>query len=334
MSDTDSRTTTLLYWLNTDLRLNIDRLDRASGDASFRRYFRIATASGSEIVMDAPPQQENIVQFLKVAEIFSKAGLHVPKIFQQNFAEGFLLLEDFGSQSYLDVLSTHTVNQLYDDALDSLLNMQRRIDINNRQLPEYDRALLQRELELFQQWYVEGLCAIQLTSVELEVLHRTHSLLIENALQQPQVCVHRDFHSRNLMFLTQGNPGIIDFQDAVIGPVTYDLVSLLKDCYIAWPEAQIQQWMNSYYQRLIKNGLANCSPETFLRWFDLMGMQRHLKAIGIFSRLKIRDKKSSYIDDIPRTMKYVATVSDRYSEFSAFADLLHSKLMPALETTS
>jgi aminoglycoside/choline kinase family phosphotransferase len=253
------------------------------------------------------------------------AQVHVPQIYQQNQREGFLLLEDLGSVSYLDRLADENADLYYQNAFDSLFQLQTRIDIANCGLPRYDEALLKRELAIFNEWFLGQLLDIELPA---EIQDTVCHLLIASALEQPVSCVHRDFHSRNLMLIDDKYAGILDFQDAVIGPITYDLVSLLRDCYIAWPEQQVSTWLARYYQRLYDHGLILCDLAQFQRWFDLMGMQRHLKAIGIFSRLHLRDGKSNYLKDIPRTLTYVVNQAIIYPEFSDFNQYLHEQVLP------
>ncbi len=276
--------------------------------------------------MDAPPDKENLEPFLRIAELLKRSHVNVPTIFQQNRADGFLLLEDFGALCFLDQLDANNAEALYQSAFDSLFKLQIHTDIQKCGLPSYNEALLLRELAIFDEWFLNHTLDIQIPASIWETLR---TLLVNSALEQPVCCVHRDYHSRNLMVLNSNSPGIIDFQDAVIGPITYDLVSLLRDCYIAWPAQQVEQWMIRYYQRLLRANLINCSLIQFQRWFDLMGMQRHLKAIGIFSRLHLRDGKSSYLNDIPRTLNYVATVSAAYPEFADFTNFLQNHIIPA-----
>jgi N-acetylmuramate 1-kinase len=320
----DLRTLAMRDWLDNDLLLTILHCAPASSDASFRRYFRITTPEQQFVVMDAPPPQENVAPFIKVAELMTAAQVNVPKIYQQNVSDGFLLLEDFGSSCFLDRLNNDNATALYQSAFNSLLSLQKNTDIATCPLPRYDHALLTRELGIFKDWYIDRLLDIQLPE---SLWEHTQRILISNALEQPAVCVHRDFHSRNLMATDDNCPGVIDFQDAVIGPITYDLVSLLRDCYIAWPEQQVTEWMTQYYQHLVDAGLVDCSVGQFQRWFDLMGMQRHLKAIGIFSRLHIRDGKSGYLKDIPRTLNYVARISNSYPELAEFSAFLNEHIL-------
>lgn len=322
----DLRTIAMLDWLENDLLLNIDYCEPASSDASFRRYFRVKASAGQFIVMDAPPEKENIEPFIRIAGLLMHSHVHVPTIFQQNLTDGFLLLEDFGSQCFLDQLNAHNVTELYQSAFDMLFKMQSNTAIQNCGLPGYNESLLQRELSIFEDWFLNHTLDIQIPS---SIWESVRTLFITSALEQPVTFVHRDYHSRNLMVLNDDSPGVIDFQDAVIGPITYDLVSLLRDCYIAWPNHQVELWMNQYYDRLLQAELIACNPARFKRWFDLMGMQRHLKAIGIFSRLHLRDGKSSYLDDIPRTLDYVRTVSSTYPELVEFSDFLQNHILPA-----
>jgi N-acetylmuramate 1-kinase len=321
----DLRTLAMRDWLENDLLLTVTDCVPASSDASFRRYFRVTTPEQGYIVMDAPPPQENVEPFIKVATLMSNSQVNVPTIFKHNIEAGFLLLEDFGSQCFLDQLSTDNATGLYQTALDSLIALQSNTAVDSSPLPRYDHALLTRELAIFKDWYIDQLLDSKIPDA---LWQRTQSILINSALEQPSVCVHRDFHSRNLMMTTENCPGVIDFQDAVIGPITYDLVSLLRDCYIAWPESQVDAWMTAYYQRLIEAGLTTCSLVQFKRWFDLMGVQRHLKAIGIFSRLHLRDGKSGYLNDIPRTLNYVSRISSAYPELAEFSVYLNNHLMP------
>ncbi len=328
MINTDLRIISMMDWLENDLLMIINSCEIASSDASFRRYFRIISEQCSYIVMDAPPEKENIAQFLKVAKFFSAYDINVPNIYQQNREDGFLLLEDFGSECLLDKLNTQTVAGLYQIACDELYKIQSQIDISLIDLPSYDEAFFQRELLLFQEWFLNGLLDLD---VPILLWDKVRRILVTSALEQPVVCVHRDYHSRNLMYLGLNSVGVIDFQDAVLGPITYDVVSLLKDCYITWSESMIENWMSDYYLRLIKADLIDCSLNDFKRWFDLMGMQRHLKAIGIFARLHLRDGKSSYLQDIPRTLNYIKNVCANYAEIEEWGAYLESQVLPRFE---
>ncbi len=312
----------LQRWLGTDLGIGTFEIAPASIDASFRRYFRVRTAEASYIAMDAPPTHEDCRSFVQVARMFLALGLHVPEVLAQDLARGFLLLSDLGTLLFLEALSESSVERLYGDALGALLTLQAcgpRAEV----LPAYDRTLLLREMELFREWYLGRHRGLALSPGQHQVLTDTFEQLAGSALEQPRVCVHRDFHSRNLMVTERNNPGILDFQDAVIGPVTYDLVSLLRDCYIAWPRARVEDWALGYHQLALQSGVLREDNEAqFLRWFDLMGVQRHLKATGIFARLYHRDGKSGYLDDIPRTLGYVREVAARYAELHPLQNLL------------
>jgi N-acetylmuramate 1-kinase len=325
MSPEDFRKTTLLDWLDNDLQLQVKGCELASTDASFRRYFRITLADRQLIVMDAPPDKENIEAFIKVAELLSLSRVKVPTIYHQNRLEGFLVLEDFGTQSFLDKLNTTDTPELYTAALDNLFQLQTNTLITDSDLPWYDETLLQRELDIFEDWFIKQAWGMEIPA---SAWVSARNSLVNSALEQPVTFVHRDYHSRNLMILPDNSLGIIDFQDAVIGPVTYDLVSILRDCYIAWPQQQVEKWVIAYYKNLKKAGLMSCDLSVFTRWFDLMGLQRHLKAIGIFARLYLRDSKSGYLRDIPRTLKYVLAAVQKYPEFKKFHDFLAKNILP------
>jgi aminoglycoside/choline kinase family phosphotransferase len=324
----DLRIMAMLDWLRHDLLMAIAGCEPASSDASFRRYFRVEGPDGRFIVMDAPPEKENVTAFIKVNHLLKAADVHVPEIFAQNLEEGFLLLEDFGSCDFLSRVTEENAGALYQSALDGLFRLQTGTSIATCGLPSYDDALLTRELGIFDEWFLGQWLDVDMPAGIREPLHEH---LIASALEQPRICVHRDYHSRNLMVLERDSPGVLDFQDAVIGPVTYDLASLLRDCYVAWPDRQVYGWMNDYYQRLLDAELIDCSPERFRRWFDWMGMQRHLKAIGIFARLNLRDGKPGYLKDIPRTLNYVLAQADAYPEFVAFGEFLRTKVLPLRE---
>jgi len=325
-------------WLQNQLQLSNYDIAPASSDASFRRYFRITAKdktfvdyqTESLIVMDAPPFQEDTGPYIRMARLLAGVGLNVPLVLEENPEQGFLLLSDLGSTQYLSVLNANNVEQLYNDALAALLTLQAQGPRGQGVLPAYDRALLQRELEIFREWYLQKHLGLRLSQQQEGIIDNAFALLIDVALEQPVVCVHRDYHSRNLMQTDKDNPGILDFQDAVIGPVTYDLVSLLKDCYIAWPRKQVESWALRHKAELEHAGIiAVMDNNQFLRWFDFMGTQRHLKATGIFARLDQRDGKPEYLNDIPRTLSYVIDVSGRYDELQDLNQFLIS-IMPSL----
>jgi len=314
----DSRLEAIKSWLTAVLDSENFTLAPASSDASFRRYFRVSAAKESWIVMDAPPEKEDTGPFIKIGQFLDSQHVHVPKIIAQESDAGFLLLSDLGSQPYLNALNNDSADNLYHDALTSLIDIQ-CCDPNPIALPQYDRALLQQELDLFPKWFLSQHFDIAAPAH----LQATFDLLIDNALSQPQVIVHRDYHSRNLMVVPENNPGIIDFQDAVIGPITYDLVSLLRDCYIAWPQTKIDAWVQQYFNLAQQRGLlTGCDLMTFTQWFDLMGLQRHLKVLGIFCRLHYRDDKPNYMHDLPQTLTYVRQVCRRYDMLSDLSDFL------------
>lgn len=331
MSATDPRLRLLHAWLTEDLGLILHELSPASADASFRRYFRARVGDGSFIAMDAPPGQEDVRPFLHVADLLAKGGVRVPGVHARNVEKGFLLLDDFGSAPYLDRLNYGSADALYGDALAMLLRLQQNVAIERCDLPDYHIGMLHREMDLFREWFLGKALEMELDADQHRLLDETWTQLIDNALEQPRVVVHRDYHSRNLMVTGTPNPGVLDFQDAVVGPITYDLVSLLRDCYIAWPRAKVERWALAYAEQLRDAGLLNdCDPSRFLRWFDLMGVQRHLKAIGIFSRLKLRDGKTGYLKDIPRTLGYVLEVGARYPSLETFTRFLREEVEPRL----
>ncbi len=310
----DTRLEAIRHWVETELGITNYTIEPASADASFRRYFRLASGQNSWVVMDAPPEKEDCGPFIKIARLIESAGVHAPHIFSFNESQGFMQLADLGSTAYLDRLNDDTVDTLYHDAIIAISKMQTIED----GLPPYDAELLQFEMSLFKDWYLGQHLGIELDARHETIWQGTVQRLTESALQQPQVFVHRDYHSRNLMLLEDNNPGVIDFQDAVIGPASYDLVSLIKDCYIAWPRAKQLQWIELFLQ----HASLPVDKDTFIKQLDLMGMQRHLKAIGIFARLNYRDGKPGYLNDIPRTLAYVVDVCTRYEELHAFAGLI------------
>ncbi len=320
----------LKIWLETTVGLEGASLELASGDASFRRYFRLCRSDGTtNIVMDAPPENEDCRPFVTIARHLGGLGLNVPVVHEADLEQGFLLLSDLGSEHYLDWLTDGESEVLYADALAALMVMQAHGMRDG--LPTYNRELLLREMSLFRDWLLQQHLGVSLDAGEQQMLDGVCELLVANALEQPQVFVHRDYHSRNLLVTPENNPGVIDFQDAVIGPVTYDLVSVLKDCYISWPRAQVKQWVSGYYAQALQAGIVQKQHEDdFLRWFDLMGVQRHLKAAGIFARLNIRDAKPGYLKDIPRTLNYIVEIAPEYPELEQLAELVSVRVLPAL----
>lgn len=323
-SSSDPRLTALQKWLAsvTAYELQLSSLRPASSDASFRRYFRIdGTDGNSYIVMDAPPPQEDVRPFIHVAEVFGATGVSVPSILAQDIDQGFLLLSDLGSTTYLQLLNPDTAHKLYIDAIDALVQIQ--LHSAPAVLPEYDRALLLRELMLFPEWYIGKHLGLTMTEKQTATLNKIFDALLANNLAQAQVYVHRDYHSRNLMVLQNGNPGILDFQDAVYGPITYDLASLLRDAYIQWDEEVVLDWAIRYWERAKRAGLpVNPDIDSFYRDFEYMGLQRHLKVLGIFARLYHRDGKDAYLKDLPLVMEYTRKAAHRYKELAPLVRLL------------
>ncbi|MBU3633371.1 aminoglycoside phosphotransferase family protein [Polynucleobacter sp. AP-Feld-500C-C5] len=326
---TDVRLNTLRSWLKAlqpSWQLDLDTLAPASADASFRRYFRVKSKNSdlaSLIIMDAPPQHEPLDAFIKLDFLLSEAGLNVPKILEQNTAEGFLLLGDLGNKTYLSELSDKTANHLYRGATEALVKMQlaSKPDV----LPNYDQALLQRELDLFPEWYLNKHLGMKLTEPQQGQLEKIFELILENNLAQAKVYVHRDYHSRNLMVTEENSPGVLDFQDAVYGPITYDAASLWRDAYIAWPEEKVIDWVIKFWEEGRKAGLL--MPDDFgqfYRDFEWMGLQRHLKVLGIFARLFHRDGKDGYLKDIPLVLEYAIATANRYIELKPLARILES----------
>lgn len=322
------RTQQLENWIKTQFPGRLFTLEPASADASFRRYFRISFDDQTLIVMDAPLQHEDCTPFLNVAEILAAAGVHVPKVQAQNLELGFLLLSDLGHTTFLHALNQapESADQLYRDATDALIQMQMSQQAEG--LPSYDQALFQRELDLFPDWYIAKHLQVSLSKEQQTVLRNAFDYIVQNNLAQARVLVHRDYHSRNLMVSTP-NPGILDFQDAVYGPITYDLVSLFKDAYIRWDEDRILDWTIRYWEKARQAGLPVAADfAEFYRDFEWMGVQRHLKVLGIFSRLNYRDGKAAYLNDMPLVMQYLRTACERYRELRPLLNLL-DELHPA-----
>jgi N-acetylmuramate 1-kinase len=298
----------------------------ASSDASFRSYWRSTDAHGAHfIVMDAPPERENCAPFIDVSARLHAAGLRVPQVLAQDLAQGFLLLPDLGTRTLLPELHADTVERHYSDALASILQMQ--LHGNVAGLPSYDAPRLDAEMELFPEWFLRRHLGVTPSCEDFDVIEATMTQLRNLALTQPKVFVHRDFHSRNLMLSDAAVPAhqrlaVIDFQDAVRGPITYDLVSLLRDCYICWPHANVARWVENYRHSSLQAGLHQADSVTFQRWFDWMGVQRHLKVLGIFARLNYRDGKPGYLKDLDLVLDYTLSVCQRYDELRGFARYL------------
>ncbi|WP_445180708.1 aminoglycoside phosphotransferase family protein [Pseudomonas sp. McL0111] len=332
MPDQDVRLQHLKVWLDEQLaNLFADQgwgavppatLTAASSDASFRRYFRWEGAGRSFVVMDAPPPQENCKPFVDIAFLLAKSGINVPKIYAEDLERGFLLLNDLGNKTFLDVIDSENADALFGDALQALLAFQQLPMV--APLPSYDVALLRRELELFPEWYVKRELGIEFDTAQQQLWKNVSDLLIDSALAQPKVLVHRDYMPRNLM-LSEPNPGVLDFQDAVYGPVTYDVTCLFKDAFLSWPEERVRGWLENYWQQASALNIpVQPDFEDFLRASDLMGVQRHLKVIGIFARICHRDGKPRYLADVPRFFSYIEAVVARRPELADLQALLAS----------
>lgn len=335
MSQPDPRLDALSHWLAEDLDLPTQRIAVASADASFRRYFRAFLPDGeTRIIMDAPPEHEDTAPFLHVAALLQDIGVHAPRVHAVDAGRGFVLLEDLGSTPYLAVLrEAGRADPLYGDALRALSVIQSRGAAAAATLAPYDEAVLRREMMLMPEWFATRHLGLELSAADHGLIDEAFSRLSAAVLGQPTVFVHRDYHSRNLMVLPEGGPGIIDFQDALAGPVAYDAVSLLKDCYISWPRARVESWLRGYRDLLRDAGaaaLAGSSEREFLRWFDLVGAQRHLKVLGIFARLWWRDGKPGYLDDLPLTLDYLLDACARLPELEALGGWLRREAAPRL----
>ena len=321
MIHADSRRAALESWLAARLRGEHFSLTPASVDASFRRYFRATLPDGrSYVVMDAPPDQEDCRPFVHVARLLRAAGVHAPEVHAEDLAQGFLLLGDLGTRTYLQELNADNAARLLGDATDALLRWQ--LATRPGELPLYDEALLRREMNLFPEWYVARHLKLRLSDSQNNSLEQIFRLLVKSALAQPAVYVHRDYMPRNLM-LSDPNPGVLDFQDAVLGPITYDMVSLLRDAFVSWDEERVLDWSARYWEKAKRAGLpVETDFAEFWRAFEWMGLQRHLKVLGIFARINYRDGKPKYLADTPRFIGYARAVSGRYAALAPLAGLL------------
>ncbi|RVU33508.1 aminoglycoside phosphotransferase [Rheinheimera riviphila] len=308
------------------------QLSAISGDASFRRYFRVHYQGKNYVLMDSPPMLEDGQRFVAVQQAFLASGLRVPLILQQDLAAGLLLLEDLGDQLLLDLLSSETADHWYPQALAELVKIRTITSTSQGPLPLFDRAFLLREMQLFIDWFVKVHLSLELSNDELAMLATLFDVLADAALEQPQAGMHRDYHARNLMVLANQQLAVIDFQDIVIGPVSYDAVSLLKDCYKRWPDEFVVQQRDEFFRQLQQSAVLDASwtRERFAKSFDLMGLQRHIKVCGIFSRLYHRDGKAGYLADLPRVLDYVIDAAVQYPECQAFCQLLQQKIQPRL----
>ncbi|MFK8042512.1 aminoglycoside phosphotransferase family protein [Congregibacter sp.] len=296
-----------------------EELQMVAGDASFRRYFRVAHEGASLILCDAPPETEKNAEFVALAKGLAAAGLRVPTVLQADMEFGFLALEDLGDQTLLPLLQADAVDQYYAQALGMLENLA-LADLDDFSLEVYDHSLLSREMDLFPEWFCQGLLGLDLDQAARDVYAALRSLLCDRALAQTQVVVHRDFHARNLMLLSDNSLATIDFQDAVLGPLSYDPVSLLKDCYVRWPDSRVQEWALAHREGLVAKGVPVPNADDFLMDFHFMGLQRHIKVLGIFARLYLRDGKPAYLGDLPRVIAYVQRALATYPEVQPLAD--------------
>jgi len=332
----DVRQEELARWAAEKLKVDKAELTMVSGDASFRRYFRFEKAGKSWIAMDAPPEKENSHSFVAIAKYWQKHGILTPEVHEFDFELGYLLLGDLGDRLLLSELQPEypqkqAGERYYTSAMKALLRIQNLDPDPDYVLPDYDEALLHQEMELFRQWLLESKLGLKLDTHDNALLDSCFNDLAESALAQPQVPVHRDFHARNIMVLESDDLGVLDFQDAVTGPITYDLVSLLRDCYIVWPDSEVDSWCQQYYSMAWSNGLTDSDFVQFKTWFDWMGMQRHLKAAGIFARLSLRDGKHTYLNDIPCTVDYIVRISAQYPDMQEFGKWLENKVVPLLK---
>jgi len=328
-----SREKKLRSWVAKQLHDPNVQIDSIVPDASYRNYYRVQKGKLSYIAVDADPKKENNLAFVQIASVFAKQGLLVPTIYAKDLDHGFMLLTDFGDKLLFSALtSVEDADVYYHQAFDILVPLNQCHPPQDQSLPLFDEQFILMELGNFNEWCLEKLLDISFSDSINQVLQVAYSLLISSAQSQVQVVIHRDFHSRNLMVLPDGELGIIDFQDAMLGPITYDLVSLLKDCYVNWPQLKVDDWMNSFHSLAISSSLIPKVPlSQFKIWFDWMGLQRHLKVMGIFSRLKIRDNKPQYISQMPRIMDYVLQVTKEYEEFNDFNKLLIDVIVPRLQ---
>ncbi len=332
MTQNIQREQALLEWINQRTEFSCHSLQMVSGDASFRRYFRFTDQNTSDtksigrsiIAVDAPPKFESSLRFSQIAKVYRAADLPVPEVFALNTEQGFYCIEDFGNAQFADALNAETMTELYENALSHIPKIQKSIKIDNQSLPHFDDKLLDREQELFTHWLIEVHLGLSLPDDEKKLIENAYSEIREVFKSQPQLGVHRDYHCRNLMILDDGRVGIIDFQDAVVGPITYDAVSLLRDCYQCWSDEQITPILIDFHRRYF----SNYSWQEFKLWFDFTGLQRHIKASGIFARLSHRDGKTAFLNDIPRTLDYIIEIGGQYPQFDKFVSLVKTKIKP------
>ena len=317
------RENALKEWLKQVIPDSNYKLLPLAGDASFRRYFRILYQNISQIVMDAPPGKEDLQPFIHITQVLTQAKVPTPELIAQNTAEGFLLLSDLGDVQLVQELNSKTASTYYHQALDTLLAMQ-NCSIADPQLPAFDKAFMIKEMKLCAEWFLQSYLGLKLDNTEELLIQNTMNWLADEIAKQGQVFIHRDYHSRNIMLKTPISLALIDYQDAMSGPLTYDLVSLLKDCYISWPREQVLEWVSYFYEH---QALAKTSSKIeFIRAFDLCGLQRHLKILGVFSRLYLRDGKAGYLANLPLTLNYVLECSEMYEELHPLFDFLQTRV--------
>lgn len=319
-------------WVNQQLPGKVLQIQSLTGDASFRRYYRVATPRTTYVLADVPPDKETTKPFVDIANALNKLNLPVPEVLAHDEAQGFMLLTDLGDDLLLPSLSKRRVDVLYRQAIDLILDAQTRCQPDTLVLPAYSAELLDQELSYFETWYINKHLGKKLTDDQSVLLQETYKILIDSALEQPMRFVHRDYHSRNLLLVPDNKMIIIDFQDAVFGPITYDIVSLLRDCYISWPRDQVLGWLQQYYDQLIGRELmTGVAWSQFVRWFDWMGLQRHLKVMGVFSRLRYRDDKHEHFTHMPRIAKYILDVCGEYTELTPFREFFNNYLVADLK---
>jgi aminoglycoside/choline kinase family phosphotransferase len=328
----DNRLTQLHQWIGGQFGQVRPVLKMVSGDASFRRYFRFKHQGKTLIAVDAPSDKEDSQLFVSISRAYAKQGIIVPEVIDTDFEQGFMCLSDLGDALLWPALNANSVDDYYHKALALLTPIAAVQETGEGCLPLFHETLLRREMALFSDWFLPRHLNVSLNESQQAIIEATVQRLVDNALVQPQVGVHRDFHSRNLMITQDNGLAVIDYQDAVIGGVTYDAVSLLRDCYIRWPDALVYRHLLAFKQQIGQSvaGVGEASDDTFIRWFDLMGMQRHIKVCGIFTRLYYRDGKAGYLDDIPRVLDYVIDVGKKYSEFDDFTELMVTWVKPLL----
>ena len=313
-------------WINQNTDFECKSLEIVSGDASFRRYFRFVYNEQSIIAVDAPPEHENTSQFIAVAQSYREKGLKVPEIYAYDLALGFYIQQDFGNRLFSDFLTVDSCDQLYGKALASIPLIQSCVSTEAGPLPAYNGALIDTELSLFTDWFLDKYLQLHLTNTEQNMLDKVFDAVKNSCLIQPMVGVHRDYHSRNLMLLKDDEIGVIDFQDAVLGPITYDAVSLLRDSYQDWPQVKVNEWLQNWHAE----HYAQYQWAEFKMWFDCVGMQRHIKIAGIFARLCIRDNKPNFLSDIPHTLNYLIDEASQYPEYIEFASFVKERVLPNL----